>query len=107
MTKHKQYAQRMLKINKSLFSSFKKLHDKYEQNPDKWQEKFNTEGEKVLQIIREYENKLCSQSEKGGYSKFTPKLAEKFQSEIKKQFPLIDHIGLKVKIFTLKKINLP
>lgn len=110
MTKYKAYVQKMLEANKELFETFKKLHDEYALNPDGRQEEYNREGEKVLEVVRDYENRLCLQSEKGGYAKFTPVLSEKFQAEVKKLFPLIDHIGLKPEIpqeaFVLKKINL-
>jgi len=106
MTKYKEYVKKMLAANKELFEAFKRLHDEYALNPDKWQEEYNREGEKVLEVVRDYENRLCLQSEKGGYAKFTPALSEKFQAEIKKLFPMIYHIGLKPDVFTLKKINL-
>jgi hypothetical protein len=114
MTKYKQYFQRMLKVEKELFDNFKILHDRYALNPQANQNEFNKEGERVLQIIRLWENKLCSQSEKAGYASFTPSLSEKFRREIKKIFPQIDNIGLvgstlkdnSDRKFVLKKINL-
>ena len=113
-TKYKEYVDRMLVQNKDVFDAFKKLHDEYEQDQDKLQDKFNKEGVIVTNLVREWENKLCRQSEKGGYSAFTPKLAEKFQLEVKKHFPLIDHVGIQVSYapqakdepFLLKRIDL-
>jgi hypothetical protein len=96
----------MLAAEKLAFAAFKKLHDEYGQNPDDLQEKFNAEGEKILAIIHEWENKLCSQSEKAGYGSFTGGLAEKFQAEVKKAFPLIDHVGIITTKFSIKKIKL-
>lgn len=113
MTKYKEYFLKMLNENKEVFDEFKKLHDLYAQDEDKYQEMYNTDGNKVMDIVREYENRLCRQTEKGMYNVFSPKLSEKFHEEIQKQFPLFDHIGLKVispqmrheeKPFTLKKI---
>lgn len=89
-----------------MFEKFQRLHDRYALDEERWQEKFNKEGEKILNVIREYENKLCFQSEKGGYSHFTPKLSEKFREEVKKHFSMIEHIGLKMEVFELKKIKL-
>jgi gamma-glutamylcysteine synthetase len=106
MTKYREYYQKMVNNNKKLFEDFQRLHDRYVLDEEKWQDKFNEEGEKILDVVREYENKLCSQSEKGGYSNFTPKLAEKFREEIKKHFSMIEHIGIKVEVFALKKIKL-
>jgi len=115
-TKYKQYVDRMLEAEKDLFDEFKKIHDAYSEKQDELQSAYNEKGAKVLEVLNEWENKLCSQSEKGGYGSFTPKLAEKFREEIKKHFPYIDHIGIQVSYapveipstdaFTLKRIDL-
>lgn len=106
-TKFKEYYDRMIAENKEAFSSFTQLHFEYSTDEDKYQERFNKEGEKIMNIIHEWENKLCSQSEKAGYGSYTGGLAEKFQEEIRRHFPLIDHIGIIVKpSFSLKKIKL-
>ena len=108
MTKYKQYFDKMISENKEAFAEFRLLHDKYALDEDGLQDEFNKEGKKVLNIIREYENKLCKNSEKT-YSMFTGNLAEKFWVEIRKAFPMIDHIGIITKTvpsFTLKKIKL-
>ena len=86
-TKYKEYVDRMLKFHKDEFEEFQKIHDEYALNEDALQNKFNKAGNKITPIIREWENRLCSQSDKAGYGGFTSKLAEKFQSEIKKKFP--------------------
>jgi len=106
MPKYKEYVQRMLEGNKELFEKFKKLEDKYSRDEDAYQEEFNQLGEKVLLLSKEWEGKLCKQSEKAGYSGYTTALAEKFQNEVKKHFPLIDHVGLIIKPFSIKKISL-
>ena len=97
-TKYVEYYDRMVEQNQELFDSFKKLHDEYELDQNGLQAKFNEEGEKIMEVVREWENKLCMQQEKGGYANFTSKLAEKFQAVVKKHFPLVDHIGLIVTI---------
>ncbi len=96
MQKFKAYVQKMLDIEKDSFVNFRILHDNYALNPNKFQEEFNKEGEKILTIIRVWENKLCMQSEKAGYGTYTSNLAEKFQEEVRKHFPEIVNIGLKV-----------
>lgn len=96
----------MINTNQEVFDEFRKVHALYDLDQDKWQEKFNTEGERIVKLVKEWENKLCKQSEKAGYGNYTGTLAEKFQSEVKKEFPLIDHVGLIIKKFTIKKINL-
>lgn len=112
MTKYKEYFDKMVKTNKELFDGFAKIHTDYGMDNDKYQEEFNKEGERVLTVIHEWENRLCSHSEKAGFANYTGNLAEKFQEEIKSHFPLIDHIGIIVKKqslasggFSLKKIR--
>lgn len=96
----------MVDNNQEIFEAFKQLHNNYALNPDNLQEKFNCEGEKILKIIREWEQKLCLQSEKGGYSHFTTGLSEKFWAEIREQLPKIDSVGIIRKTsFSIKKIQ--
>lgn len=106
MTKYKEYFNRMLEENKDIFKKFELLHAKYSLDEEKFQEEFNREGEKILSIAHEWEGKLCSQSEKAGFGNYTANLAEKFQEEVKRHFPLIDHVGIiSVKsTFKIKKL---
>ena len=97
MTKYREYFERMVTNEKEVFDAFIKLHMKYSLDQDGLQEEFNKRGEKVLTIIREWEQKLCSQSEKAGFGNYTTNLSEKFMQEVRKSFPLIDHIGVIVK----------
>lgn len=111
MTKYKEYLNKMLRENTLIFDDFKRLHDNYSLNPEKLQREFNDEGGKILEIIRDYENRLCSNTERGMYNKFSANLAQKFQDEVRKQFPMIDHVGLKVEktsnpSFFIKRIRL-
>ena len=99
----------MLEENKGAFDSFRTLHLEYSIDQQNLQEKFNEEGAKILEIVRDYENKLCANQERGMYNKFSTGLAEKFQAEVRKIFPLIDHVGIKINkesAFILKKISL-
>jgi hypothetical protein len=106
MTKYKEYFDRMVKENKSAFDKFTTAHFEYSTDENKFQESFNSEGEKILKIIQEWEDKLCSQSEKAGFGSYTGNLAEKFREEVRHHFPLIDHIGIisRRSTFTLKKL---
>ncbi len=111
MVKYKEYFQKMFSENRKIFDKFREIHDRYALNSNGLQNEFNIQGEKILEIIREYENRLCANTERGMYNKFSTGLAQKFQDEIRKQFPMIDHIGLKevtrVKSsFFIKKIHL-
>lgn len=106
MTKYKEYFNKMIEKNKTIFEKFKLLHANYGMDEEKYQEEFNKEGEKIMAIVHEWENKLCSQSEKAGYGSYTGNLSEKFQGEVKYTFPLIDHVGIisKRSTFNLKKL---
>lgn len=113
-TRYKEYVEKMISENKELFDKFKALHDKYGLDEEKYQEEFNALGKKALEVVHEYENRVCANTERGMYNKFSGGLAEKFQNEVKKHFPLIDHVGLivetpqptKKRVFAIKKINL-
>lgn len=103
----------MIEENYQAFEEFKKLHNHYQLNQDLYQEEFNKIGQKILEIIREYENRLCANMERGIYNKFSARLAEKFQNEVRSHFPMIDHVGLIVEkpqvaektLFVLRKIT--
>jgi len=107
MTKYKEYFERMVEENKDIFDKFKILHANYGMNEEKYQDEFNKEGIKILDIAHVWENRLCKSSEGAGFGTFTTKLAEKFQEEIRNAFPMIDHVGIiSVKrTFNLKNIK--
>lgn len=97
MTKYREYFERMITNEKETFDSFTKLHMQYSLDQDGMQEEFNSKGAKVVAVIREWENKLCSTSDKAGYGGYTSNLSEKFWQEVRKVYPLIDHVGIIVK----------
>lgn len=78
------------------FDHFQEIHDKYEKDPQKWQEDFNKEGEKIMEIIRLYENRLCGHMENTQNATYSAGLAEKFRNEIKRYLPKLDMIGVKI-----------
>lgn len=94
MPKYKLYFNLMMDENRKLFDEFGEIHLKYMRDTKKYQDEFNAKGEEVLDVIRVYENRLCSTTEGGGYGKYSGKLAEKFHEIIKINFPRIDSIGL-------------
>ena len=59
MPKYKDYVNKMIRENQVLFDAFGDLHDQYQLDQNNLQERFNSEGKKVLEVIIEYENKLC------------------------------------------------
>ena len=101
----------MLEQNKGLFDEFRKIHNKYELDPEKYQDEFNLVGQAINDLIRKYENKVCGKSERSVYSKFSSSLADKFRAEVRKVFPKIDfiletkHDKIKEDILTLKAIR--
>ena len=84
----------MLSENEALFQTFKKIHDLYTEDSKKWKKEFNEEGQRVLSIIRRYENLLCGKSENCGYGNYSSNLSSKFWGEIRQSFPMIDDVGL-------------
>lgn len=86
----------MMEKNEWLFGEFKKVHDGYMLNPQKYEEQFNKLGKEVVDEIREWERRLCGFSEKGQYGVFSSKLAEKFWNEVRAYFPKIDFVGVRL-----------
>ena len=117
MTKYKEYFQNMLKEHKDLFDKFRLIHDNYSLDPKTHQDDFNAHGATIMETIRDWEDKLCGRSEGSGYGSFTGGLAEKFMEEVRKEFPMIDRVGIKISMapqpvemavepaFELNKIN--
>jgi hypothetical protein len=76
--------------------SFQTIHNAYMRDRKTNQEKFNSEGLKVMEILRHYEKILCGKQERSDMAKFSSSLSEKYWVEIKKDFPLIDFVGVKI-----------
>ena len=93
MPKYQQYFQEMVEYNKEVFDEFKAIHDEYLQDPKIYHDLFNDKGEKILRIIRRYENMLCGKAENSGYSKFSTGLSDKFWGLIRNYLPKIDDVG--------------
>jgi len=94
MTKYREAVQTMLEENKELFDEFRAIHDAYVVNPAINQAKYNSIGSTVMDVVRDYERKLCAKMGGGMYSKFSANLSEKFMEEIQKIFPKIMFIGV-------------
>ena len=92
--KFKEYFQMMLDQNKEMFENFKNIHDHYTLEPQKYQKVFNDYGKEILDVVQDWENRLCSKSEGGGYGRYSTALADKFRQEVKKYLPKINSIGL-------------
>lgn len=96
MQKYQQMMDKMVEEHKELFENFGDIHREYAINPRQWQKLFNQYGAEVVEIIREYERKLCANMATGKYGQFSRNLSEKFWAEVKKIFPKIDFVGIVV-----------
>lgn len=92
--KFKETFQEMVTKYEKEFDAFQELHDKYEKEPKRWQKDFNSEGGKIMEIVRAYENKLCGHMENTKNATYSAGLAEKFRGEIKRYLPKLDMIGV-------------
>lgn len=92
--KYQQLFHQMLKENEALLGEFKLLHDKYEKEPILYQEQYNKEGEKILELVQKYEKMLTSSTENSGYGKYAANLSDKFRSAVRIVFPKLDFIGI-------------
>ena len=83
----------MIEEHAAEFGRFKGIHDLYSKDKKTHQLAFNDEGKKVVDIIRDYEKRLCNTMEKGNNAQYSARLAEKFWTEVRSMFPLIDFVG--------------
>ena len=95
MTKYRQLYFEMVQQNSKQFEEFKKIHDLYREDSDKWQDKYNEVGSVIMGIIKTWENRLCGRMESTGRSLFSGGVSEKFMTEIRANFPKIDMVGVK------------
>lgn len=96
MTKYQEAVVQMLNRYEKEFADFSKIHDKYKTEGDKWKAKFDEIGKPVVRIIEDTENRLCSKMEGSGRGQYSSNLSEKFRQEVRKQFPLIDLVGVTI-----------
>ena len=86
MVKYKKHFLTMLEENQELFNAFLALSVEGET--------FHVVGNKVLRVIRRYEDELCAKSEGGRYGKFSEGLSAKFQTEVHAYFPSLHTVRL-------------
>ncbi len=82
--------------HEEVFAAFRPVHDEYAKNRQALQANFNQTGEKVMEILREAEQRLCRQTESGGYGQYSSKLADTFWKEVKKDWPYIEWVGVTI-----------
>ena len=96
MPKFTQTFNKMLDDHADKFQEFRAVHDQYKLDTKKYQSEYNRIGKPILDIIREYENRLCSGMERGVFGKYSDKVSEKFWDRVKKEFPLVELIGVEI-----------
>ena len=102
--KYQQYYELMQRNNEKILADFKILHDNYAQDKKMYSARFHKEGRDILDVMRSYERKLCAGMERGKNSAYSDQLAAKFWERIRKDFPLIDEVGLVVRQVDVSKI---
>ncbi|OGG12144.1 hypothetical protein A2Z00_03090 [Candidatus Gottesmanbacteria bacterium RBG_13_45_10] len=93
MQKYQKTVSDMMSEHKELFDNFKQIHDAYVINPEANRVRFNEVGSEVVDIIRDYERRLCGNMNRGVYGKFSQNLSQKFWDEIRKIYKKIDFVG--------------
>ncbi len=93
MVKYKEYYQKMIAENQSLFAEFQFIHDLYQANKKANQVVFNEKGIAIRKIIEDWDRKLCGRMERGKNASYSQKLSEKFWNEVRQKLPLIDFVG--------------
>lgn len=94
MQKYQLFYELMIEDNKELFDQFKEVHQAFLLAPDANRMRFNQIGSEVLDVIRDYERRLCGKTESGKYGKFSSGLSQKFWDQIRKVYSKIDYVGI-------------
>jgi hypothetical protein len=94
--KYKHYYQTMVEQNAQAFSAFKLVHDGYVAGKVD-QATYNAKGMKIIDIVRDWDRRLCSAMGRGAFSQYSQKLSEKFWDEVRKEYSQIDKVGIKTK----------
>ncbi len=97
MTKYQEYYKKMRSENEAVFAQFAAVHASYELDKEKYEAEFHRLGQQVVDVIRDWERRLCASMGRGKYSNYTHTLAEKFWSVARKEFANIDMVGVRVR----------
>src|SRR6185369_3744225 len=95
MTKFKQYYRDMSDQNEELFKKFDEIHAGYKSDRKAWSKQFHSVGQEVVDVVREWEKRLCSGMEKSANGVYSMKLAEKFWGEVKQRWSHVEMVGVK------------
>lgn len=98
MTKFEKYYQQMWDAHKDILSQFQDVHDTYASNQrdGALKKEFDRIGLQARAVMEEWDSRLCQQMERGHNSVFSAKVSEKFWAEVKKDFKLVDLVGVEI-----------
>lgn len=98
MTKYAKYYQQMWESHKDDLAAFQDIHDVYKANQrdNSAKQKFDDIGKKARAVMEDWDARLCQQMERGKNGVFSAKVSEKFWAEVKKDFPLVDLVGVEI-----------
>lgn len=94
--KYKQYFEQMMEENQEVFERFKPVHEQYKLNREANQAKFNDIGKEVVELVRDWERRLCTVMGRSKYSQYAQKVSEKFWDLVRAEFDQIDMVGVKI-----------
>lgn len=94
--KFREYFQKAFEDNREQFQLFMLTCQDYMSDRQKYSEEFNRQGKPVKHILDEAEARLCGRMERGKNAVYSANLSEKYWDEVRKYFPCIDEVGIKV-----------
>jgi len=94
--KYKKFYKLMREKEEALFLEFEKIHYAYKENSNVNQKEFNRVGERVVEVIRDWDRKLCSSMGKTMYGQYSQQVSEKFWDLVRQDFDQIDMVGVKI-----------
>ena len=100
--KYQIYYQKMIDEHRSLFDRFAKIHQLFEKDQNQHATAFHEVGREVLDVIRDYDRRLCAAMGRGVYSIYSDKLSQKFWDLVRADFSKIDLVGVKIKRVNIK-----
>jgi hypothetical protein len=95
--KYKVYYQKMIDDNRALFDQFSVLNKAFAKDQASGAAEFHQVGQQILDIIRDFDRRLCAAMGKGVYSVYSEKLSQKFWDLVRQDFSQIDMVGVKIK----------
>ena len=87
----------LLKTNQeAAYNEFSRIHAAFAAEPDKYRDEFNRVGRDFVSLVRSYERRLCAGMERTNNSMYSTGVSETYWKLVRKDFPLIDQVGVVV-----------